>query len=297
MGNYYNKNIGLDYELLRGRVSGSFEAYNNTTKDLLLLFPISGAGYEAQYRNIGETENKGFEATLNYSPIRKENYGLDLSFNIAFNKNKINSIGSMNDFEFGSAWASSIVTDYAVHVGQPIGVMYGYQNNGRYEVSDFDYSGGTYTLKEGVPNASTIVGAVVPGSMKLKDVNGDGVVNDKDRTIIGNANPKHTGGFVLNARAHNFDLSAAFNWSFGNDVYNASKIEHTTTTVTSPSGQYRNLMTTMADGTRWTNIDPATGTIVTDPTALSELNANTTMWSPNMARFVMSDWAVEDGSF
>ncbi|WP_296149043.1 TonB-dependent receptor [uncultured Flavobacterium sp.] len=291
------KNIGLDYELLRGRISGSFEAYKNKTEDLLLLFNTPGAGYDSQYRNMGETENKGFEATLNYSPIKNDNYGLDLSFNIAFNKNKINSLGTMNDFEFGTAWASSIVTDYAVHAGQPIGMMYGYKNDGRYEVSDFNYSGGVYTLKEGVANSSTVVGAVVPGSMKLKDLDGNGVVDAKDRTIIGNANPKHTGGFVLNARAHNFDLSAAFNWSFGNDIYNASKIEHTTATPTSPSGQYRNLMTTMGDGTRWTNIDPATGSLVTDPTALEALNANTTMWSPYMSRFVMSDWAVEDGSF
>lgn len=290
------KNVGLDFELLRGRISGSFEAYDNKTDDLLLSFITPGSGYDSQYRNMGQTENKGFEATLNYSPIRKQNYGLDLSFNIAFNKNNINSLGTMNDFEYGTQWASAITNDYAVHVNQSIGAMFGYQNDGRYEVSDFNYSGGVYTLKEGVVNSS-IVGNVQPGTMKLKDINGDGVVDANDRTIIGNANPKHTGGFVLNARAHNFDLSAAFNWSFGNDVYNASKIEHTTTTISSPSGQYRNLMSTMADGTRWTNIDPATGQLASDPETLAALNANTTMWSPSMARFVMSDWAIEDGSF
>ncbi|MNG13811.1 TonB dependent receptor [compost metagenome] len=53
----------------------------------------------------------------------------------------------------------------------------------------------------------------------------------------------------------------------------------------------------MADGQRWTNLDPESGTLVTDPTALAALNANTTMWSPYMSRFVFSDWAVEDGSF
>jgi len=291
------KNLGLDYELFKGRVGGSFEVYKNITEDLLTQFQIPGTGYDFQYRNMGETENKGFEATLNYAAIRKENYGLNLSFNIGFNKNKINSLGVMNDFGQPTRWSSTIGDDYAVYVGQPIGAMFGYQNDGRYEVSDFDYAGGTYTLKEGIANASSVVGAVQPGSMKLKDLNGDGIVDAKDRAIIGNANPKHTGGFVLNANVHNFDLSAAFNWSFGNDVYNASKIEHTTATPSSPSGQYRNLMTNMADGTRWTNIDPSSGQLVTDPTALEALNANTTMWSPYMARFVMSDWAVEDGSF
>lgn len=291
------QNVGLDFEMLRGRVSGSFEVYKNKTEDLLLSYPTPGSGYVSQYRNMGATENKGFEATLNYAPVRMENYGLDFSFNIAFNKNEITSLGIMSDSEFSSNWASSVGNDFALHLGQSLGAMYGYQNDGRYEVSDFDFSGGTYTLKPGIVNNSTVAGDPVPGSMKLKDTNGDGVVNIEDRSIIGNANPKHTGGFVLNAHAHNFDLSAAFNWSVGNDIYNASKIEHTTATPTSPSGQYRNLMTEMADGTRWTNIDPTTGDIVTDPTALTELNANTTMWSPYMPRFVMTDWAVEDGSF
>lgn len=292
------QNLGLDYEILNGRLSGSFEAYKNITKDLLVNFPVSGSGYVSQYRNMGETENKGFEASFNYAAIRKQNYGLNVAFNIGFNKNKINSLGIMNDYGVGTNWASTgIGDDYVVYVGQSIGTMFGYQSDGRYEVSDFNYSGGTYTLKEGVPNASTIVGTVQPGSMKLKDTNGDGIVDAKDRGIIGNANPKHTGGIVINANAHNFDLSAAFNWSFGNDIYNASKIEHTTATGSSPNGQYRNLLSSMGDGTRWTNVDPGTGQLVTDPTALEALNANTTMWSPFMPRFVMSDWAVEDGSF
>jgi TonB-dependent starch-binding outer membrane protein SusC len=115
-----------------------------------------------------------------------------------------------------------------------------------------------------------------------------------DNTIIGNANPKHTGGMVINANAYGFDLSAAFNWSVGNDVYNANKIEFTTS---NQNGQYRNLSTIMADGNRWTNLDPASGQLVTDPTQLAAINANTTMWSPYMSRFVFSDWAVEDGSF
>ena len=132
--------------------------------------------------------------------------------------------------------------------------------------------------------------------MKLKDLNGDMKVDGNDITVIGNANPKSTGGMVLNANIKNFDFMAAFNWSYGNDVYNANKIEFSTS-ATSPSGSYRNLSTIMADGKRWTNLDPTTGALTNDPTRLQELNANTSMWSPNMPRFVFSDWAVEDASF
>lgn len=297
------RNIGLDFGLF-GKLNGSLELYHNTTKDLLILFPVPGSGYLNQYRNMGSTENRGIETTLNYALIETRNYGLNVSFNISVNRNKITSLGIMDDFGQATGWASTAIgNDFVVNVGRPVGMMYGYVHDGRYEVSDFDYDPvtGTYTLKPGIANSSNVVGTVRPGSMKLRDISGpdgvpDGIVNQYDLTIIGNANPKHTGGFIINAYAYGFDLTAAFNWSYGNDVYNANKIEFTSATQT-PNGQYRNLLTIMADGKRWTDINPETGQRVTDPVELAALNANTTMWSPFMQRYVFSDWAVEDGSF
>ncbi|SFZ92725.1 TonB-linked outer membrane protein, SusC/RagA family [Flaviramulus basaltis] len=296
------QNIGLDFDLFRGAISGSLETYKNVTKDLLINFPTPGTGYATQYRNMGENQNTGFEASLNIAAINKEDFSLNFAFNIGFNKNRVNSLGLLDDFSTNTNWASTqIGNDYVVNVGQPIGIMYGFQSDGRYEVSDFDYDASTqaYTLKPDVVDNSAVVGNVMPGSMKLKDISGpdgvpDGIVDVNDNTVIGDANPKHTGGFVINANAYGFDLSAAFNWSVGNDIYNANKIEFTTS---NQNGQYRNLSTIMADGNRWTNLDPASGQLVTDPTQLASLNANTTMWSPYMSRFVFSDWAVEDGSF
>lgn len=291
------QNVGLDFDIFEGRLIGSVEAYKNVTKDLLINFPVPGTGYTSQYRNMGEVQNTGIEASLNVVAIEKEKYGLNFSFNIGFNENRINSLGIMNDFGQSTGWASTqIGNDYVVYVGQAIGLMYGYMNDGRYEVSDFDFNvaTSTYTLKPGVVDATAVVGTVAPGTMKLKDINGDGFVTVDDNTIIGNANPKNTGGIIINAYGYGFDLSAAFNWSIGNDVYNANKIEFTTSNL---NGQYRNLSSIMADGERWTNLDPLTGELVTDPAQLEALNANTTMWSPYMSRFVFSDWAVEDGSF
>lgn len=291
------QNFGIDFDFFNGRVTGSAEAYKNVTKDLLINFPVPGTGYLSQYRNMGETQNTGIEASLNLVAIDKKDYGLNFSFNIGFNKNRINSLGVMEDFGQNTNWASSqIGNDFVINVGQPLGIMFGYQSDGRYEVSDFDYntSTGNYTLKSGVVDNTAIVGTVRPGTMKLKDIDGDGLVTVSDNAIIGNSNPKHTGGMVINANAYGFDLSAAFNWSVGNDVYNANKIEFNTSNL---NAQYRNLSTGMADGIRWTNLDPVSGQLVTDPTQLSALNANTTMWSPYMSRFVFSDWAVEDGSF
>ncbi|OXA99809.1 SusC/RagA family protein [Flavobacterium oncorhynchi] len=291
------QNIGLDFGFFKNRLNGTFDVYKNVTKDLLIEFPVGGTGYKTQYRNMGETQNTGFEATVNFIAIEKKNYGLNFSVNVGVNKNRINSLGVMDNFGVNTGWASTdIGNDYAVNVGSPMGLMYGYQSAGRYEVSDFDYVGGKYTLKSGVADATSVLGALQPGMMKLKNTDGsaDNKVTASDQTIIGNSNPKSTGGLVINANAYGFDLSAAFNWTIGNDIYNANKAEFSTS---NRNGQYKNLSTEMADGARWTNLDPASGQLVTDPAQLEALNANTTMWSPYMQKFMFTDWAVEDGSF
>ena len=291
------QNIGLDFGFFKNRLNGTFDVYKNVTKDLLIEFPVGGTGYKTQYRNMGETQNTGFEATVNFVAIEKKNYGLNFSVNVGVNKNRINSLGVMDNFGVNTNWASTdIGNDYAVNVGSPMGLMYGYQSAGRYEVSDFDYVGGKYTLKSGVADATSVLGALQPGMMKLKNTDGsaDNKVTASDQTIIGNSNPKSTGGLVINANAYGFDLSAAFNWTIGNDIYNANKAEFSTS---NRNGQYKNLSTEMADGVRWTNLDPASGQLVTDPAQLEALNANTTMWSPYMQKFMFTDWAVEDGSF
>ena len=290
------RNAGIDYSLFNGRLSGNLEGYINSTKDLLILFPVPGSGYDNQYRNMGETENRGVEFSVNWVALDTKNFGLSFSGNIGFNKNKIVSLGAMDDFTAESGWASSeIGADYMVAVGGSVGKMYGYKSAGRYEVSDFEpYDGNNWKLNADVVDSSPVVGKLRPGSMKLQSLNGDNVVSEdnEDRTIIGDANPLHTGGFSINGRIYAFDISANFNWSYGNDIYNANKIEYTSTS----KYHSRNMISEMAVGNRWTNLLPD-GTICNDPDLLNEMNANTTLWSPYMKKFVFTDWAVEDGSF
>ena len=292
------RNIGLDFTVLDKKLNGTIDLYRNSTKDLLILFPVSGAGYDNQYRNMGETRNQGLEVTLNWAAVEKQNFGLNFSGNIGFNKSKIISLGQMDNFGWSSGWASTqIGNDFWIATGGAVGEMYGYKidGSGRYEVSDFeryDAASGKWILKQGVPDASSIVGTIRPGSMKLMDLNGNDTVNVADQTIIGNANPKHTGGFTINARVYNFDISAMFNWSYGNSIYNANKIEYTSTAQRFG----RNMIDIMGSGKRWTNLR-ADGTISNDPAELESMNAGTTMWSPYMSRNIFSDWAVEDGSF
>ena len=301
------RNIGLDFTLFGGKLSGSMEYYWNTTKDLLIQFPTSGSGYDNQYRNLGETENKGFEFSFTYHIVNKKDWGIDFSGNIAFNKNKIKSLGIMNDFGWNTNWASTeIGNDYLIAVGHPLGEIQGYVSDGRYEVSDFtgyDEATDTWTLKEGVADASAVVGKIRPGSMKIKNLadkkddegnaTNPNTIGEEDITTIGNVNPDFFGGFNITARAFGFDLAANFNYSVGNKVYNANKIMYTQTS----KYQYRNMIDIMAAGSRWTNLDPETGLLTNDPTRLAELNATTTMWSPYTARMVLTDWAIENASF
>ena len=149
----YTRNLGLDFSLFKSRLNGTIEAYLNTTKDLLIQFPVPGTGYDYQYRNMGETENRGVELSLDGVIFDKKNVGLNFNFNIGFNKNKIKSLGIMNNFGAETGWASTeIGTDYWIATGGSVGKMYGYLSDGRYEVSDFDgydAESGQWVLKAG----------------------------------------------------------------------------------------------------------------------------------------------------
>ena len=277
------------------------DVYQNNTKDLLIQYPLTGSGYEYQYRNLGETRNRGIELAATFVLLEKPKYGLTFSANASYNENRVMSLGGLDYLDgLQSGWASSeIGTDYRVRVGGSLGEMYGYVSDGRYEVDDFDYIDGKWVLKEGIVDCSAVIGSTYlrPGAMKLKNVDGseDNRVTTDDRTIIGNAQPKWTGGFSLSGYAYGFDFSANFNWVYGNQIYNANKIEFTSERGT--KNNFRNLLDIMATQNRWTNIDWATGELITDPEQLRTVNEGTTMWSPLMSSAVFSDWAVEDGSF
>ena len=297
------RNVGIDYTMFGSKLTGSIDAYWNNTKDLLIQYPVAGTGYDYQYRNMGETRNMGLEFALTWNAINKKNFGLTVGANISFNKNKVLSLGQIESIDnISTQWASSeIDQDFVIKKGEPIGQIWGYKSAGRYEVDDFDIAKsqekGKWILKAGVADCSTVLNTSVrPGSMKLAEIkeNKTGKITTDDRTVIGDTNPAHTGGFNINARVYGFDLTANFNWSVGNDVYNANAIEYTQTS----KYQYRNLIDKMASGSRWTNID-ANGNLLNWNNAeeLAALNANTAMWSPYTYRYVLTDYYVEDASF
>ena len=290
-------NIGLDFSFFKGRLNGSVEVYHNTTKDLLIQFPTAGSGYEFQYRNMGSVQNQGLEVSLNAVLVERDNFGLTVGANISLNQNKVLNLGGLERIDSETRWASSEVgVDYVVLPGEPLGNMYGYVSDGYYSVNDFsgyDTAKGEWTLRDGVADASEIIGEqyLRPGAMKLKDLNGDKKIDSKDKQVIGNALPVGTGGFSLSGYLYGIDFSANFNYVFGNDIYNANKVEFTS----SRKYERRNLMETGEK--RWTNVDWTTGELVNDGDKLMEMNEGVTLWSPAVGNAVFSDWAVEDGSF
>ncbi|WP_245812627.1 SusC/RagA family TonB-linked outer membrane protein [Belliella buryatensis] len=288
------KNIGLDAGFLGGRIQFSIDAYINNTRNLLVEVPVpSTSGYTVQIQNVGETSNRGVEIQLSGAVVNKRNFNWTASFNISHNINRVENLGEQSQFLVPSGWAGGNVPfDYAIQVGKPVGTMWGLVTDGFYQISDFDFVGGQYILRDGVADNRGITSiAPRPGSLKFKDLNGDGVVDDNDRTAIGNATPKFFGGLNQQFTYKNFDASIFMNFVLGNDILNANKLE-----FSSGYTPNSNLLAIMND--RFTNVNSA-GQVVTDPTELAALNADAKIWTPltTASSFYMHSWAIEDGSF
>ena len=291
-----SRNAGLDFGFFDNRLNGSLDLYLNTTHDQLILFPIKGAGYTHQYRNMGSTQNKGLELSLNAVLVDKRDYSLQLSMNIAMNRNKVLDLGGLDRIEAYSSWASTQIDyDFVVLPGQSLGQIWGYVSDGRYPASDFTWTGSSWQANEGVLDNSRIAGnGWGPGAVRFRDLGGDpGAISaGTDRTVLGCTLPKATGGFALSGRIKWFDFNANFTYTLGNKVLNVNRAEYTSTA----GYRYQNLLTEMDSHNRWQSIDAA-GQRITDPALLDEINRGTTMWSPMSAYRYVSSHIVEDGSF
>lgn len=303
----YSFNTGLDLGLLDDRLNVTLDYYNDKTKDLILAVQIpQTSGYERQYQNLGQTTNRGVELTINANILRTKDFWLSAGFNIAFNKNRVDKLDGSDQMIVSSNTCDIGKDDYRVLVGQEIGLMYGFVSDGMYTFDEFDFD---QTSKKWVAKPGTVDGSILmsnekdyygPGAIKVKDLDGDGkITEDGDRTIIGHALPKHTGGFNLSLGWKGFDLAAMFNWSYGNDILNAGKIDYSTY---AGARRFQNLSTEMSLDKRFTTIDPETGQNIyygeyANPDRLQEINQHASIWHPISNNTVLTSWAVEDGSF
>lgn len=220
--------LGYDIGFFKNRVELTVDLYRKTTKNLLLNadLPFS-TGYATAYKNIGSIRNDGLEFSLNTVNVQGGAFSWQSSFNISFYNNKVMALTDGETRRFTGINFESLYGDplYVAEVGQPTAMFYGYIFDGVYQYADFDNpTPTTYLLKNNLPSNGTDRALIQPGDIKYRDLNGDGVVNSSDLSVIGNTLPLHTGGFTNNFKYKDFDLSLFFQWSYGNQIYNANRM-------------------------------------------------------------------------
>lgn len=301
-----SRNLGVDLSLFNNRVQFTADAYYTTTNDLLVNVSLPAfTGYSSQQQNIGSTSNRGLELQLSGTVLQTNNFSWTATANTSFNRGRIESLGNGATEIQGiqSTWAGSALagSDYVARVGQPVGQMYGYVTDGYYTRDDFEsynYANRTGILKSTVASNGGVTGAAPTiGSIKFKDLDGvrdaNGVltVNEADRTVIGNANPKMIGGLNQQFTYKGFDASIFLNFVLGNNIYNANKIEFTSSPEATRSSNMLDIM-----NNRFKNIDE-TGKLITDEATFNRVNANASIWQPTRGNYLLHSWAIEDGSF
>lgn len=273
-------NLGIDLGFFNERITLTADIYRKTTRDLLLdaTLPYS-SGYLTAIKNIGKVRNDGLELTLNTINIDNKKFKWTTNANISFNKNKVlelseNQIGLLSTAKFDQNFNSQ--PNYIAKIGYPMGMIYGYIYEGTYKYGDFDKSGNTYSLKGNIPHYVS-ESNTQPGMPKYRDLNGDGIIDTNDRTMIGRGLPIHTGGFTNNFEYKGFDLSIFFQWSYGNDVLNANRL-----LFESGFQKKRELNQYASYANRWTPENP---------------DSNIPAATNSSSNLVISSRVVEDASF
>ena len=308
-----SRNIGLDFGFFNNRLSGTIDAYWNTTKDLLMCIPIDETtGYSYQYQNIGQTSNKGIEIALNYDILRTKDFTFGVSATYNYNHNNIDELADNIIAQYGSQWASSATTptyDYEFREGKPVGLIRGYICDGYYTTADFNYDPATktYTLKPGVADLGNQVGnypshynlpegqKAFPGAVKLRDLDGNGVADTEDVADLGEITHPHTGGFNLNMTWKDIDFSAGFAWAAGGHVYNVNSLINMYGNKDTGAGA--NKLEFISDCYQIYDIQNGELVPVVEPDALDALNTGAKYGVPYMENGTVLSTFVEDASF
>lgn len=211
-------NAGADISFLKSRINISADIYLKKTGNLLLNVELPNtSGFSTALQNVGNTENRGLELSLNTVNFEGEALRWSSNFNISFNKNKITRLYNGNDIMntrggvgFGEAQTFGLLRE-----GESIGAFFGWKTNGVYATS---------AQNEKQLRADNATGYVFKGGdMRFSDVNDDNIIDNLDRIVIGNALPKFTGGFTNNLQYKNFQLDVLAQFTQGNKVYNGTR--------------------------------------------------------------------------
>ena len=289
-------NLGMDFGFLNQRITISPEFYINKSSNLLLNAKLpESSGYSTMIINAGETKNVGVDLTINTVNITNKDFEWKTSLTLSHNRNTVEALTGESIQLYEAKFGFNQNT-HRIAVGESLGQFYGYRTEGLYQVSDFDYEPTTqkYTLKEGVPYHGNRE-AIQPGMWKFANLDdSNDVIDENDKTIIGNSTPKFYGGLNNTFNYKNFDLSVFFTFSYGNEVMNATKMIGAKTGSTN-----KNSLNVANSSNRWMTIDTQ-GNKVTDPEQLAALNAGKTVAvysDSEEGDFYVHSWGVEDASF
>ena len=213
-------NIGLDARFLSGRLGFTLDWYNKKTKDLLVAVPVDPTtGFSTQMKNAGTVENKGIELSLSWNDKIGKDFQYNVGWNMAYNHNEVTEVKSNQTYNNGGNDLLAQNTGYMARFeeGHPIGYFWGYKTEGVMQNEadvqaylDKNCKGNAANSKQGT--------GIKPGDLKFVDVNGDGVVNDDDKTELGDPHPDVTMGISLGASYKGFDLSVTGFGAFGQQV-------------------------------------------------------------------------------
>ena len=207
-------NIGFDASLFNSRVMFSFDAYLKETRDMLVngCIPIT-SGFEdttTTYTNAGKVRNQGIEMSLHTINLTGE-LGWETNLTATYNKNKIKDLNSDVPYyinQINNSYVTMLAKDY------PINVFYGYVTDGIFQ-------------NQSEVNTHAVQPGAEPGDIRFRDLNNDGVINDSDRTVIGNPNPSWLFSMNNSLSYKGFELSVFLQGIAGNKIYNANNIDNT----------------------------------------------------------------------
>ncbi|CAM3323110.1 TonB-dependent receptor [Zobellia roscoffensis] len=225
-------NVGFDLGMFQNRLRINLDAYRKDTEDLLANVPLpEESGFSGIRQNVGAVRNQGIELNLGGTILQSKNFSWNSNFNISYQENEVTKLAGGTPFQSG---------DYLIEEGQPIGNIYGYKNLGVYQYDEsnaftddgvqltpnFDANGAftNYTLNgqefTGDFNQIENDGRVAEGGDIIwDDVDGDFVITNEDRQIIGNGLPKYFGGFSNDFAYKDISLSFLFDFTLGNDTW------------------------------------------------------------------------------
>ena len=307
-------NIGLDLGFLN-KFNITLDWYKKVSDDMLMPMQLSSimgtsgngsSALAAPWGNYGKIENTGFELTVSTHPVSTKAFSWDSEFEISWNRNKLKELaGTSSASIYGYGMWTDIVSKS--DVGEPLFQFYGYVCDGIYtSLEDIETSAKPVAYGSSGFNRSNTVWV---GDMKYKDLNSDGVIDENDRTYIGNPMPKYTFGWTNTFRYKDFDLSIFINGSYGNKVFNylrmkldamssgwqnqaASVKDRSVITAINPNKDYANGYVGNNAGTVWNWYDDIDNVQVVSPNTLPAVRLN----DPNNNHRI-SDRYVEDGSY